>query len=102
VRSAVAEYAQAIESRDIDAVRRVYPGLTSAQQSGLERFFQASRRINVTFRVTSIDINGNSAEARLVGTYDYVTVDGQSQSQPVSVGATFRNNGSVWRLVSVR
>lgn len=98
----VADYARAIESRDIGSVRRAYPGLTGEQQRGFEQFFQASRSINVTFRVVNAEANGTSADARLVGTYEYVTSSGRTERQPVSFAATFRHDGSAWKLVSVR
>jgi tRNA A-37 threonylcarbamoyl transferase component Bud32 len=102
VAAAVAAYARAIESRDIAAVRRAYPGITSEQARGFEQFFQAARNINVTFNVTGLESSGNSADARLVGTYEYVTTAGKTERQPVSFGATLRYEGSVWRLTSVR
>jgi len=98
----VADYARAIESRDIGSVRRAYPGLTGEQQRGFEQFFQASRSINVTFRVVNAEANGTSTDARLVGTYEYVTSSGKTERQPVSFAATFRHDGSAWKLVSVR
>jgi hypothetical protein len=98
----VQAYARAIESRDMGAIRRVYPGLTSDQQRGFEQFFQSARNINVTFRVTNVEATGSSADARLVGTYEYVSSTGQSQRQPVSFAATLRHDGGQWRLVSVR
>jgi serine/threonine-protein kinase len=99
---AVQAYARAIESRDVGAIRRVYPGLTSEQQRGFEQFFQSTRSINVTFRVTNVEAAGSSADARLVGTYEYVTTAGQSQREPVSFAATLRHEGGQWKLVSVR
>jgi serine/threonine protein kinase len=98
----VQAYARAIESRDIGAIRRVYPGLTSNQQQGFEQFFQAARSINVTFRVTNVEFSGASADARLVGAYEYVTTAGKVERQPVSFAATLRHEGNGWRLVSVR
>lgn len=98
----VQAYARAIESRDIGAIRRVYPGLTSSQQQGFEQFFQAARSINVTFRVTNVEVSGASADARLVGAYEYVTTAGKTERQPVSFAATLRHEGNGWRLVAVR
>jgi len=98
----VEAYARAIESRDIGAIRRVYPGLTSEQQRGFEQFFQAARSINVTFRVANVETSGASADARLVGTYEYVTTAGKTERQPVSFAATLRHDGNRWHLVSVR
>ena len=98
----VQAYARAIESRDVGSIRRVYPGLTSGQQQGFEQFFQAARNINVTFRVTNVELSGSSADARLVGSYEYTTTAGKAERQPVSFAATLRHDGSGWRLVSVR
>ena len=102
IATTVAAYARAIESRDIGAVRRVYPGITSDQARGFEQFFQSARNINVTFRVTGVETNGNSADARLVGTYAYVTSEGKTERQPVSFSASLKYDGGTWRLTSVR
>ena len=102
IASTVAAYARAIESRDVGAIRRVYPGLTSEQARGFEQFFQAARSLNVTFRATNIETSGNNADARLVGTYQYTASDGKAHSQPVSFSASLRYDGSSWRLTSVR
>jgi len=83
-------------------VRRVYPGLTADQARGFEQFFQSARSINVTFRVAGLETSGNSADARLVGTYEYVTTAGRTERQPVSFAATLRHDGTSWRLTSVR
>jgi len=102
IATTVAAYARAIESRDIGAVRRVYPGITSDQARGFEQFFQSARNINVTFRVTDVETNGNSADARLVGTYAYLTSEGKTERQPVSFSASLRYDNGAWRLTSVR
>jgi serine/threonine-protein kinase len=102
INGVVAAYARAIESRDIGAVRRAYPGISADQSRGFEQFFQSARNINVTFRVSGLDINGNSADARLVGTYQYTGSDGKAERQPVSFSASFRSDGGSWRLTAVR
>jgi hypothetical protein len=97
----VQAYARAIESKDIGAVRHAYPGLTSAQQAQLETFFQAARTIDAKLRISSLDASPNSAEARVVGSYDYVTLEGRTESRPVSFAMSLRREGSGWRVVSV-
>jgi hypothetical protein len=95
-------YARAIESRDIGAIKRVYPELTGNQERGFEQFFKSARSINVTFRVTNVEGTASAAVAHLAGAYDYVNAGGQSVHQPVGFAATLRNSGSGWRLVAVR
>ena len=99
---AVEAYARAIESRNIGAIRSIYPGLTSDQQRGFEQLFQAAPSINVTLRVANVASSGALANAQFIGRYDYVTAEGRQERQPVSVAATLRHDGKVWRLVSVR
>jgi len=102
IASAVAAYARAIESRDLAAVRRANPGLTTVQQNGFEQFFRAVRSLKATFTVVSSEIQGNTAEARLTGAYDFVTTNGREVHQPLSFQATLRREGTSWRLVAVR
>jgi serine/threonine protein kinase len=97
----VQAYARAIESKDIGAVRHAYPGLTSAQQGQLETFFQAARSIDAKLRISSLDASPNSAEARVVGSYDYVTSEGRTETRPVSFAMSLRREASGWRVVSV-
>jgi hypothetical protein len=95
-------YARAIESRDLGAVRRVYPGISADQQRGFEQFFESARRIDVTFRVTGVEGTPTTAEARVAGAYQYERADGRTERQPVSFQASLRREGGSWRLVAVR
>lgn len=98
----VANYARAIETRDIAEVRRAYPGATQQQLDGFGEFFKTLRSIRAHFTVSSLDIHGESADAKLTGTYDYVTTAGKTDQQSVSFQASFRHDSGVWKLTSVR
>jgi eukaryotic-like serine/threonine-protein kinase len=95
-------YARAIESRDVSAIRRVYPGLTADQQRGFEQFFESARKIDVTFRVASVDGTASTADVRVTGRYEYENSAGRTERTPVSFAAAVRRDGSAWRLVAVR
>jgi len=98
----IESYSRAIESGQIANVRRVYPGITSFQQRNLETFFSRARNINVRFRIEDLQSSTSSADARLVGTYEYTNSDGKGDTQPVSVAASFQRDGNSWRLVAIR
>ena len=87
IAAAVATYARALESRDVSAVRRAYPGITPAQAKGWEQFFGTLRTLRVSLGVSGLDVSGSTAEAKLVGTYDYVTESGKTTQQPVAFHA---------------
>jgi serine/threonine-protein kinase len=95
-------YARAIESRDVSAIRRVYPGLTADQQRGFEQFFESARKINVTFRVASVDGTPSTADVRVTGRYEYENSAGRAERTAVAFAAAVRKDGSAWRLVAVR
>jgi serine/threonine-protein kinase len=100
---AVEAFARAIESKDIGAIRRVYPGLTSDQQRRFEQFFEGARTINATFRVANISASSASAaDAQLAGVYEFVTVAGKTERQPVSFAVSLRQEGRTWHLTSMR
>jgi serine/threonine protein kinase len=94
-------YARAIESRDMSAVRRIYPGITAAQSRGLLDFFQRAKSINVSFHIEDLSSTTTSAEATLAGRYEYVNSDGESKRENVSVAASFQRDGNAWRLASI-
>lgn len=98
----VAAYARALESRDIAEVRRAYPGVTAAQASGFEQFFASTRSLRATLAITSLDVQSSTAEGRVEGKYDYINSAGKSDQTPVAFRASFRRDGTVWKLVSVR
>ena len=102
IEAVVANYARAIESRDIGELRRAYPGATQGQLDGFGEFFKTLRTIRAHYSVGSLDIRGDAADAKLTGTYDYVTTAGKSEQQSVNVQASFRHDGGVWKLTLVR
>ncbi len=102
IKAAVQAYARAIDSRDVAEVRRANPGLTDDQQKNFALFFRNVRKLHATFAVLSTDVNGNSAEAQLAGSYDYETADGESHHQQERFVATLKHDGGVWRLAGVR
>ena len=99
---AVEGFARAIESRDIGAVRRNYPGLTSEQLRAFEQFFSGSRSINATFRITSVEGSAASAVARVEGVYGFVTGEGMSERRPASFALVLRPEGKSWHITSMR
>jgi len=102
INAVINEYARAIESRDIAELKRTYPGITREQQQRFADFFSSVRSLQATLRVTSLEVDGATADARLSGTYEYVTNGGKDQRQVVTFVAQLRRDANAWRLVSIR
>ena len=103
IRSVIAEYAGAIESKSLTDLQRVYPGMTPVQQRGWQQFFQLVREVKARLSVGQLHVSGGSADAQVTGTYTYLnTSTGRAESQPVSFHAFFQNESGKWRISQVR
>ncbi len=102
INAVINEYARAIESRDMTELKRTYPGITRDQQQRFADFFSSVRSLQATLSVTSLEVDGATADARLSGTYEYVTNGGKNQRQAVTFVAQLRRDANAWRLVSIR
>jgi predicted Ser/Thr protein kinase len=98
----IAEYGRAIGTREVAEVRRVYPGMTAQQQARWESFFASVRSLTATFEIASLDVDGDSAAARITGMYEYVSRTGRTERQPVAHQATLQRDGDRWRLQTIR
>jgi serine/threonine-protein kinase len=98
----IARYARALESRDVNAVRRVFPGLPAADARRFDEFFSSVRSLTVRLSGSPADVRGTSATSRLSGTYAFVDPSGRAQRQEVSFPATFVHDGSQWLFASIR
>jgi serine/threonine-protein kinase len=103
IRDQVAEYGRAVESENLADLRRVYPGMTAAQQLGWEQFFQLVRDVKAELEVGRVDVTDATAEAQVGGTYTYLnTSTQQTERQPVAFRATLRREGGRWRIAQIR
>ncbi len=103
IETTIAAYARALESRDAGQVRRVYPGLSASQQQGWEDFFKAVRNLKADLRVTTVDVQGETADAVVDGVYvfDNATT-GRAERRPVTFHASFVAEPAGWRLNAIR
>jgi hypothetical protein len=102
VREALDAYAHALESRDLGAVKRVYPALTERQEGSWRALFEATRSLDVTLSVGDVSVNGNTATAIVTGRSAFVMTDGHRSTQPLNFRATLHHDGAVWKLASVQ
>jgi hypothetical protein len=99
----IQDYAQAIESRDVGQVRRVYSGLTSQQQQVWDGFFRVVRDLKAELHITQLDSSGDRAHAGVSGTYRYTnTTSHRNESTPVTFKAVLERGPSGWRLTAIQ
>ncbi len=99
----VAAYGSAVESQNVDNIRRIYPGLTATQQRGWQQFFQAVRDVKAQLSVANLDVSNGTAEAQVTGVYTFLNSSTrQSERQPVAFHVSLHREPTGWRITQVR
>jgi serine/threonine-protein kinase len=96
----IAIYARALESGDIAAVRRAYPGMTAEQERNFGQSLPNIERANLS--VLNFSDQGNSATATVRGTYGFLNNGRRTTSEPFEFRATFRRAGNGWELALIQ
>lgn len=104
-RNTVTAYARAYESRELDRVRAVWPGLTDGFASGLSAFFDLARDVRVTINGIDAPDGYNGAVGARTNISARVTIrfnDGRrGQTQTDRWPVTLQREAAGWRIVSV-
>ena len=103
IQKVIADYAAALESRDIEQVRHAYPGLTPAQQGSWQVFFDRVRNLKANLSVANLSVAGATADAVVSGVYEYDNAStGRGERRPVTFHATLTQDASGWRITAIR
>jgi hypothetical protein len=92
-------YRRAIESADVAAVRRAFPGMPASQENNWRGFFRLAEDLQVTFTVINRGTGASRATVRVRARYRY-RADGP-QDQTSEFTATFERVGQDWRLIGI-
>jgi serine/threonine-protein kinase len=95
-------YAAALESRSLDALKRIWPGLSGAQESAMRYEFQNARLIEVEVVSPQISVREDSATVTFTRRYRNVTADGQDLRRDSSATMTVRRAGNAWVIEQLR
>jgi len=105
IQKVIADYAGALESRDIEQVRHAYPGITAAQQASWQTFFDRVRNLKATLSIANLNViaGGASADATVSGVYEYDNAGtGRAERRPVTFHATLARDATGWRITAIR
>jgi eukaryotic-like serine/threonine-protein kinase len=104
-RTVITAYARAYESRELDRVRAVWPGLTDGYAAELNTFFDLARDVRVTIRGVDASAGYDASSGAITRVIARVNIrfnDGRrGQSQDDRWAVSLRRDGSAWRIVSV-
>lgn len=101
IRSVIDRFVSAIESRDVNQLRSVYPGLTEQDEASWGSFFEATDSLKMTTSLARMTVGDGVAEALLNGRYDYMR-SGEPRSLEVLLAVEFDLGAAGWMVKSVR
>src|SRR5262249_31078398 len=87
--------------RDVQQVRRAYPGLSTQQTQVWRDFFSMVTDLKVDLALKQLQITGDVAEAPVEGVSQF-TQNRRAQQQPTSLHATLDRTSGAWRISSIR
>lgn len=104
INDVIQAYARALESRDIDRVRRAYPGITAEQERQLRQALGVMTELKAELGIVGApQQDGDRASAEVSGTYTYYNASSRRQEQaPVTFRAIFERGAEGWRLIQTR
>lgn len=105
IQKVIADYATALESRNVEQLRLTYPGMTAAQQGSWQTFFDRVRNLKATLSIANLNVAGGgaSADATVSGVYEYDNAGtGRAERRPVTFRATLARDGNGWRITAIR
>jgi hypothetical protein len=100
IRSVIATYERAIETKNIDLFRSVFPSLSAADEQRLSDSFRQVDSQEVTIRVTDLKISGRTAVARLART-DAILSAGRRQTQGSQQTLQLNKAASGWVISGI-
>ena len=102
IQGVLRQYIAALESRDIDALKRIWPSLGGAQERAIRNEFQNARDISVSIDSPRIDAQQDTATATFVRRYQLGTRDGHRLQSETLTTVGLRLIGSSWLIDSIR
>ena len=102
IRELVRRYAQALEARNIDSLKRIWPSLQGAQEEAVRREFMHARQIDVDVDDTNVNVSGTNGTVTFMRRYRLSTVDGQRLDTNSRTTMSVRRAGNEWVIDRVR
>jgi len=102
VQTLLGRYRNAIEARDIGALKRIWPALSGRQEEALVSEFQHARAITVGLGTPEIRSTGTGATVSCRRNYAITTADGQMLRTVTTMIMTLARRDGAWSIETIR
>jgi hypothetical protein len=101
IREVVAQNVSGLRSRDLAALKRVWPTLGGNQERAIQFEFENARDVQAVFTDLRITSGGDTTSVTGSRIYSLVTQDGQRLSSVTRTTLTLRRSGDAWVIERV-
>lgn len=101
IRGVIAEYVSGLESRNLAALKRVWPSLGGSQEKALRTEFANARAVKALFHDPQITINDGTTTVTGLRSYALETQDGQYLFTTTRTTITLRRRDGEWVIEQV-
>jgi ketosteroid isomerase-like protein len=102
VEQLLSHYKAALENKDLDALRKIWPGLTEPSANAIRNDFQNARRVTVDVLDPRISASGANGTVTFRRRYELQTRDGQKLRTETQTTMTVRRTSAGWVIESIR
>jgi len=102
IQGVLARYRAALESRDINALKRIWPVLSGRQEDAIRNEFEHSRAIVVGLEGVDIRPAGNAATVTCRRSYAVTTADGRTLRTATTMVMTLAHRENAWTIEAIR
>jgi hypothetical protein len=102
IQAILARYRAALESRDIGALKRIWPALSGRQEDAIRNEFEHSRAIAVDLDAVDIRPAGSGATVTCRRNYAVTTADGQTLRTATRMFVTLSRRDGAWSIEAIR
>lgn len=101
IRGVIDQYVSGLESRNLAALKRIWPSLGGNQEKALRNEFAHARTVRAVFRNPRITIDGDTTTVTGLRDYRLETQDGQSLFTTTTTTITLRQLAGEWLIQQV-
>jgi serine/threonine protein kinase len=102
VHAVLVKYQLALESRDMTALKRIWPSLSGRQEEAIRTELERARAIAVHIGDAKVKVAGTTASASCRRDYAVTTADGQTLKTATEMTMTLSRQNGVWTIDAVR
>ncbi len=102
IRELLTRYELALETRSMESLKRIWPGLAGTQQSLIRTEFERARRIDVEIVDPQISVAGGSASVTFLRHYELLPAGGQLLRADSPATMTVRRTDGGWVIDQLR